>query len=108
MIRLADGKTAVAGWTFKRSGGLEQRTEGNVTVYGIPYSEHSSFTELRECVAALRPMKLIPTVNAPNAAASRALVDRFADLMDLSADKSRLDMYFKRSRWGHSRVSAKV
>lgn len=83
-----------AGWTFKKSGGLETRTEGNATVYGIPYSEHSSFTELRACVAALRPQKLVPTVNAANPAAARAVVDRFADLMDLSRDRSRLDMYF--------------
>ena len=82
-----------AGWSFKKGGGLETRTEGNVTVYGIPYSEHSSFNELRQCVAAFRPSRLIPTVNCPTPQAARALVDRFADLMDLSKDRSRLDMY---------------
>ena len=50
----------------------------------------------RECVRALRPRRLIPTVDAADAAASRAVVDRFADLMDLSADRSRLDCYLRR------------
>lgn len=84
------------GWSWRPKGGLDVRTEGCVTVLGIPYSEHSSYTELRECVRALRPRRLIPTVDAADAAASRAVVDRFADLMDLSADRSRLDCYLRR------------
>lgn len=45
----------------------------------------------------LRPKRIIPTVNCPDAASARAIVDRFADLMDLSRDKSRLDSYFGRT-----------
>ena len=85
-----------AGWSFQKKG-LQTRREGNVTIYGIPYSEHSSFAELRNCVKLLRPKRLIPTVNCPDAASARAIVDRFADLMDLSRDKSRLDCYFGRT-----------
>ena len=54
------------------------RQEGNVKIYGIPYSEHSSFPELRDCVATLRPLKLIPTVNATNRTAAENIISRFA------------------------------
>ncbi|KAI3427032.1 hypothetical protein D9Q98_006974 [Chlorella vulgaris] len=84
------------GWSWKVRGGLQVRTEGCVKIIGVPYSEHSSFPELRDCVRSLRPKRLVPTVNAAGPAQSRAIVDRFADLMDLSADRSRLDCYLKR------------
>ena len=61
------------GWTYRRSGKLETRKEGVATVYGIPYSEHSNFAELRDCVASLRPKRLIPTVNVTDKARCRSL-----------------------------------
>lgn len=36
-----------AGWSHRRTGGLDLRTSGCVTLVGVPYSEHSSFTDLR-------------------------------------------------------------
>lgn len=32
------------------------------TVYSVPYSEHSSFGELLECLECLNPRKIVPTV----------------------------------------------
>jgi len=61
----------------------------------VPYSEHSSWDDLRDCVRQLRPKRLIPTVNASTPAKSRALIDRFADLLDLSRDKSRINFYLR-------------
>lgn len=43
----------------KRQGGRGSR----VTVYDVPYSEHSSFGELKSCVRALNPVRIIPTVS---------------------------------------------
>lgn len=33
------------GWTHRRRGGVSVRREGPVTVLGVPYSEHSSWSE---------------------------------------------------------------
>lgn len=56
------------GWTYSEKIGnqlhlLKPIISGTVTVYGVPYSEHSSFSELKEFVQFLQPERIIPTVN---------------------------------------------
>ncbi|KAF0697231.1 Aste57867_12059 [Aphanomyces stellatus] len=54
------------GWTFSGKSKLSTKrmqANGNLIIYGIPYSEHSSFEELCAFVKAFKPTKIIPTVN---------------------------------------------
>ncbi|XP_076814496.1 uncharacterized protein LOC143460763 isoform X2 [Clavelina lepadiformis] len=59
------------GWTHNGNAtdlkNLRPTQTGRVTLYGVPYSEHSSFTELKEFVQTLKPFKIIPTVNVARA-----------------------------------------
>ena len=51
---------------------------GTTRVYGVSYSEHSSYSELHALVGALRPGKVVPTVNAASAGEREKLVGLFA------------------------------
>eukprot|EP00045_Choanoeca_perplexa_P008213 m.75384 g.75384 ORF g.75384 m.75384 type:complete len:181 (-) comp14403_c0_seq1:38-580(-) len=51
--------------------------KGKITSYGIPYSEHSSYTELKQCVQALKPKRIIPTVNVGNAKSRELMASYF-------------------------------
>ncbi len=52
------------GWSLSRSGLITSRKSGNITINSVPYSEHSSFPELVDCLACLKPAKIVPTVGA--------------------------------------------
>ena len=57
------------GWSLsaKGRGGngvVKTATRNNITVHSVPYSEHSSFPELVDCLRCLKPTKIVPTVNA--------------------------------------------
>ena len=59
------------GWTFTKCKNSELESlkidfEKNIILMEIPYSEHSSFSELKNFVEALKPNKIIPTVNVGN------------------------------------------
>ncbi|KAI5065323.1 hypothetical protein GOP47_0020018 [Adiantum capillus-veneris] len=59
------------GWTYSEKIGselhlLKPTVSGSITMYGVPYSEHSNFTELQEFVQFLQPEIIIPTVNVGN------------------------------------------
>lgn len=82
-----------AGWGFTKKG-VKRREQDGTLSYSIPYSEHSSWVELRECVRAFRPKKLIPTVNVSDSASFDRMIAKFADLMDLSESRKHIDRFF--------------
>lgn len=52
---------------------LSVRKKGShIVVVGAPYSEHSSFDELMDCVKCLAPKRIVPTVNCHSEAAVKA------------------------------------
>jgi DNA ligase-1 len=61
--------------------------EGVAEIHLIPYSEHSSFSELQSYVRWLRPRCVIPTVNADTEKERAALVKHFRNLVDENSAK---------------------
>ncbi|CAI5724999.1 unnamed protein product [Hyaloperonospora brassicae] len=56
------------GWTFSSKNPRSMSTccsdpTGKIRIYGLPYSEHSSFAELCDFVKVVNPCAIIPTVN---------------------------------------------
>lgn len=86
------------GWSFgKNSRSLVnwRVSAHGVVVASAPYSEHSSYSEIRECVKALKPKRVIPTVNAETSAQREKLVEKeLVGFLDLKGDKRRIDSYF--------------
>lgn len=83
------------GWTFSQQvesvEDIEPQVNGNISVYGIPYSEHSSFLELKRFVQWLRPVKIIPTVNNGRWESRKAMERCFSDwLKEPSCSRAKL------------------
>ncbi|KAF3792314.1 DNA cross-link repair 1A protein [Nymphaea thermarum] len=65
------------GWTFgkgkKKSTGRRWQ-QGTVIRYEVPYSEHCSFSEMKDFVQSLSPEKIIPSVNNDGPESEEAMV----------------------------------
>uniref|UniRef100_A0A8B9ZD56 DNA cross-link repair 1A protein n=1 Tax=Anas platyrhynchos TaxID=8839 RepID=A0A8B9ZD56_ANAPL len=73
------------GWTYSDSClsllDIKPQTRGRITIYGIPYSEHSSYLEMKSFVQWLKPQKIIPTVNVGDWRARSLMEKHFRDWM---------------------------
>lgn len=70
------------GWTHsKKTLSLDnlrpKASSRNITIYAVPYSEHSSYSEMKRFVQFLRPEKIIPTVNNGNPASRKKMEELF-------------------------------
>jgi DNA cross-link repair 1A protein len=65
------------GWSLsgcKNGEIISTQSNGIFTVHGVPYSEHSSFPELVDCIECLRPSRIIPTVSVSKSEQQVALL----------------------------------
>ncbi len=95
---------AATGWTFraKSSGGLVKHQQhpaspDRIHMLSAPYSEHSSFTEVRALVSLTRPrhVQSIVDVGAGEAAKVRTVL---GDCMDQTTDRSTIVPFLSSSR----------
>lgn len=103
------------GWSMGKSiSKVTRRKSGPFTIYGVPYSEHSNYQELRTFVAWIKPTTIIPTVDcsSPQKVEVRiesicfafdlicllqAILSHFKNLKDEGEDRSTLLPYLKKS-----------
>ncbi|KAL7856937.1 hypothetical protein SRHO_G00158360 [Serrasalmus rhombeus] len=70
------------GWTFTQSSdvnNIQPEVKDDISIYGIPYSEHSSYLELKRFVQWLQPLKIIPTVNVGSWNSRKAMEQCFRE-----------------------------
>lgn len=90
------------GWMYEtKKEGFAVRTKDSLEIHLVPYSEHSSYNELRDYVKFLHPKRVIPTVGLDggklDSKEAFALQKHFADLVDETANKQEFLMAFHRS-----------
>ncbi|XP_053202204.1 DNA cross-link repair 1A protein-like [Panonychus citri] len=69
------------GWTEdgKSLSSVKPIIRDNISIYGIPYSEHSSYSELERFIKFFKPKTITPTVNVGNQKKRESMFKIFAD-----------------------------
>ncbi|KAF0916844.1 hypothetical protein E2562_014593 [Oryza meyeriana var. granulata] len=89
------------GWMYEtKKEGFAVRAKDSLEIHLVPYSEHSSYDELRDYVKFLHPKWVIPTVGLEggklDGKEAFALQKHFAGLVDETANKQEFLMAFHR------------
>jgi DNA cross-link repair 1A protein len=61
---------------------ISSKTNGKFSVHGVPYSEHSSFPELVDCIRCLKPRKIVTTVSPSKSEEQIELLLNAANALD--------------------------
>jgi DNA ligase 1 len=98
------------GWMYEtKKEGFAVRVKDSLEIHLVPYSEHSSYDELRDYVKFLHPKQVIPTVGVNsgklNSKEAITLQKHFAGLVDETMNKQEFLMVFHRSSTDSSNIS---
>lgn len=90
------------GWMYEtKHKGFAVRSKDELDIHLVPYSEHSSYKELRDYVRFLRPKRVIPTVGVDveklDSKGALALCKHFQGLMDENANKQEFLLAFNKN-----------
>ncbi|KAK9118640.1 hypothetical protein Scep_016733 [Stephania cephalantha] len=92
------------GWMYEaKRDGFAVRTKDSLEIHLVPYSEHSSYDDLREYIKFLRPKQVVPTVGLDveklDSKHASAMRRHFAGLVDEMANKQEfLKGFYRGSR----------
>ena len=85
------------GSNYNRRNTERSNQTGDIHTFLVPYSEHSNYTELYECVRYLHPNKVIPTVFSDEKHAER-IQKRFHNLLNHTNNKRQFIELFSRNK----------
>lgn len=91
------------GWTTSTSikgkpSDFQKNSRGQITIYGVPYSEHSSFSELRQFVRFVNPRDIQVTVNVSKTSQYRKLFQQWLSTSRDIDTQSKMNQYFSTSK----------